>query len=211
MPTKIIIVISALFSLPAAAQNTEVQDLAKQWTALRDATLSAANAMPPNKYDFRPSDSGVSFAERLLKMCETVDAHFAAVSHQKSPFTMPEALDAATVKKIVGDSFDFGAKTIAAVSPEDLDHGRAEVLAAFAGAAVGLGEVEAYIKAKDMVTAEEADRRKFLFYGFLAAWLLVCLYVVAISLRERRLRGELDRVKRLIENREPGKPEEVRL
>src|SRR5260370_9964689 len=112
MPTKIIIVISALFSLPAAAQNTEVQDLAKQWTALRDATLSAANAMPPNKYDFRPSDSGVSFAERLLKMCETVDAHFAAVSHQKSPLTMPESLDAPPVKTIPAESFDFCARPL---------------------------------------------------------------------------------------------------
>ena len=43
----------------------------------------------------------------------------------------------------------------------------------------------------------------FLFYGFLAAWLIVILYVISIATRERKLRQELDRVKRLIEEREP--------
>lgn len=42
----------------------------------------------------------------------------------------------------------------------------------------------------------------FLFYGFLAAWLIVIIYVVSIAARERRLRKELDRVKRLVEDRE---------
>lgn len=42
----------------------------------------------------------------------------------------------------------------------------------------------------------------FLFYGFLAAWLIVIVYVVSIAARERKLRKELDRVKRLVEDRE---------
>ncbi len=43
---------------------------------------------------------------------------------------------------------------------------------------------------------------EFLFYGFLAAWLIVVLYVASIAARERKLRRELDRVKRLVEQRE---------
>ena len=42
----------------------------------------------------------------------------------------------------------------------------------------------------------------FMFYGFLAAWLVVILYVISIALRERRLRAELDRVKRMVDDRE---------
>jgi len=42
----------------------------------------------------------------------------------------------------------------------------------------------------------------YLFYGFLAAWLIVLAYVVSIATRERRLRSELDRVRRMIEERE---------
>jgi CcmD family protein len=42
----------------------------------------------------------------------------------------------------------------------------------------------------------------FMFYGFLAAWMVVIVYVISIALRERRLRQELDRVKRMLEERE---------
>lgn len=48
------------------------------------------------------------------------------------------------------------------------------------------------------------DTRNFtyMFYGFLAAWLIVIVYIISIAMRERKLRQELDRVKRLVEDRE---------
>jgi hypothetical protein len=213
MKRRFVIAVGMLIALTftAAGQNTEVQDLAKQWASLRDATLSVAKAMPDDKYSFRPGANDPSFAELLVKMADNIDAQFAEITGQKSPFARPETLGAETVQKLVSESFDYGAKTIGELKEAGLDRLRAKVLRALADAAAYRGQAETYLKAKDMVTAEEADRRKFLFYGFLAAWLLVCLYVVAISLRERRLRGELDRVKRLIENREPGKSENVSL
>jgi len=42
----------------------------------------------------------------------------------------------------------------------------------------------------------------YMFYGFTVAWLVVILYVISIALRERKLRAELDRVKRMVEDRE---------
>lgn len=42
----------------------------------------------------------------------------------------------------------------------------------------------------------------FMFYGFLAAWMVVIIYVIWIALRERKLRDELERVKRMVEERE---------
>ena len=42
----------------------------------------------------------------------------------------------------------------------------------------------------------------YMFYGFLASWLVVIIYVISIALRERKLRQELDRVKRMLEERE---------
>ena len=42
----------------------------------------------------------------------------------------------------------------------------------------------------------------FMFYGFLAAWLVVIIYVISIAMRERKLRAELDRVKRMVDDRE---------
>jgi outer membrane murein-binding lipoprotein Lpp len=213
MKNKLTLATAALFALtlPAGAQNETVQDLAKQWSNLRDATLKLAGEMPDDRYDFRPVNGGVSFAEQLVTMARSVDAHFAGIAGGRSPFEMPNSLGADTVRKLAADAFDYGAKTIDGLKESDLDRARPQVLAAIAEASQARRQADSYLNARHMVTAEEADRRKFLFYGFLAAWLLLCLYVVAVSLRERRLRGELDRVKRLVEDREHDKPEQIRL
>jgi CcmD family protein len=44
-----------------------------------------------------------------------------------------------------------------------------------------------------------------MFYGFAAAWLILALYVLSLVARERRLRRELDSVKRMVEDREAKK------
>ncbi len=54
----------------------------------------------------------------------------------------------------------------------------------------------------------EVRNFEFMFYGFLAAWLIVMLYVVSIAARERKLRREIDRVKRLLEQREEERAQE---
>jgi CcmD family protein len=38
----------------------------------------------------------------------------------------------------------------------------------------------------------------FMFYGFLAAWLIVTVYVVSLAIREGRLKRELERVRRMV-------------
>ena len=44
------------------------------------------------------------------------------------------------------------------------------------------------------------DARNFtyMFYGFLAAWLIVLLYVISLARRNSRLKRELDDVKNLV-------------
>jgi CcmD family protein len=39
----------------------------------------------------------------------------------------------------------------------------------------------------------------YMFYGFLAAWLIVVVYVVFLAMREGKLKRELDRVRRMVE------------
>ena len=39
----------------------------------------------------------------------------------------------------------------------------------------------------------------YMFYGFLAAWLVIILYVASLALRERKLRRELERVRKMVE------------
>src|ERR1700680_3186192 len=38
----------------------------------------------------------------------------------------------------------------------------------------------------------------FMFYGFTVAWLVIVIYVISIALREKKLREELERVKRMV-------------
>jgi CcmD family protein len=42
----------------------------------------------------------------------------------------------------------------------------------------------------------------FMFLGFSVAWLIVIVYVISIALREKKLRAELDRVKKMVEEGE---------
>ena len=44
---------------------------------------------------------------------------------------------------------------------------------------------------------------QYMMYGLMAAWLIVMIYVVLLALRERKLKRELDRVRRMVE--ESGK------
>ncbi|MGH9620600.1 MAG: CcmD family protein [Bryobacteraceae bacterium] len=44
---------------------------------------------------------------------------------------------------------------------------------------------------------DEARDLTFLFYGFLAAWVIVLLYVISLARRGARLKKELEQVKRL--------------
>ena len=48
------------------------------------------------------------------------------------------------------------------------------------------------------------DTRNFtyMFYGFLAAWAILCAYVVSLAARDRRLRRELDRLRSVIEEKD---------
>ena len=48
------------------------------------------------------------------------------------------------------------------------------------------------------------DQRNFLFmaWGLATAWAIIAVYVITIALRESRLKKELDRVQRMIEDRE---------
>src|SRR5689334_10303322 len=54
----------------------------------------------------------------------------------------------------------------------------------------------------------DARNFTFMFYGFTVAWLVIMIYVISIAVRERRLRQELDRVKRMIEQAEPGRSQD---
>jgi CcmD family protein len=42
----------------------------------------------------------------------------------------------------------------------------------------------------------------FLFYGFAAAWAIIAVYVLTMVSRERRIRGQIDSLRRMLEDKE---------
>ncbi len=46
------------------------------------------------------------------------------------------------------------------------------------------------------------DERNFayMFYGFSAAWTLVVVYIITLVLRERRIRSEMESLRRMVES-----------
>lgn len=50
----------------------------------------------------------------------------------------------------------------------------------------------------------DARNFTFMFYGFVAAWLIVLLYVVSLARRGMRLKKELEDVKQLIASTQTG-------
>jgi CcmD family protein len=55
----------------------------------------------------------------------------------------------------------------------------------------------------------DARNFTFMFYGFLAAWLIVLLYVVSLARRGARLKKELEDVKQLISANPAGQAQHV--
>ena len=53
----------------------------------------------------------------------------------------------------------------------------------------------------------DARNSTYLFYGFLAAWLIVMFYVIYLARRGARLKKDLDDVKRLLEESQSGRRE----
>jgi CcmD family protein len=45
----------------------------------------------------------------------------------------------------------------------------------------------------------EARNFTYMFYGFAAAFLILVVYVVSLALRDRKLKSEIDRVRRMVE------------
>jgi CcmD family protein len=48
----------------------------------------------------------------------------------------------------------------------------------------------------------DARNFQYMFYGFAVAWLIISIYVISLASRERKLRSELDRVKKMVEQGE---------
>ena len=94
-------------SAPASA--TLAGDLLKDWEAQKDTMMKLGDAMPPEKFSYKPTPELRTYAEQLMHVATSN----VGLMRLLDPNTTAPTLDAkasakAEVLKALGDSFDFG-------------------------------------------------------------------------------------------------------
>lgn len=119
-------------SLPALAQSTVKDALAKHWKTSGEFTIAVANTMPADGYTFRPNPEEMSYGQLMahiaavnLNACSNASGLAKPALSPKiaewSKDTQKVDVDKDTAVAFLRDSFDFCDKAVAAMTPERLD------------------------------------------------------------------------------------------
>ena len=94
----------------AAAQTVSVQDNAlKDWTSQRDTLVKIANAMPEDKFGFRPTPAQRTWGEQILHIAQANVIQMGRLGGRAAaPDVNMKATSRAEILKALSDSFDFG-------------------------------------------------------------------------------------------------------
>ena len=107
-----VIVVAA--AAPAFAQATIHGDLTKDWAGQKALLVSLANAMPEDKYGFKPTPAQRSFGEHVMHIAEVNMMLTKAIGGKTpEPAVNLKATTKADMIKAMSDAFDYGAKVIA--------------------------------------------------------------------------------------------------
>ena len=120
-------------AIPAMAQDSVKDSLAKHWKTSGEFTIAVAEAMPAEDYNFRPNPDEMSFGQLMAHIGAANEGACAAASglpHPDFPAKIGEWAKAKAPKPEVSkddavaflkESFDFCNKAVAAMTPERLD------------------------------------------------------------------------------------------
>jgi uncharacterized damage-inducible protein DinB len=106
-------VIIAGAARPAFAQATIHGDLTKDWAGQKTLLVALANALPEDKYGFKPTPAQRTFGEHVLHIAQiNVMLTKALGGKTPEPAINMKATTKADMIKAMSDSFDYGAKVI---------------------------------------------------------------------------------------------------
>jgi uncharacterized damage-inducible protein DinB len=119
-------------SLPAFAQTTVKDALAKHWKTSGEFTIAVAKAMPADSYNFRPNPEEMSFGQLMAHIAGVNLNACANASGMTKPALPPKIaewakdnkkveIDRDTALQFLGDSFDFCDKAVASMTAERMD------------------------------------------------------------------------------------------
>jgi hypothetical protein len=118
-------------AIPAIAQTTVKDSLAKHWKVTGDFTLAVAKLMPAEDYGFRPVPEELSFSQVMIQVAGaniSACANASGMPRPAIPAKISQAVreektevDKGSVIQFLTDSFDFCNQAVASMTPEKLD------------------------------------------------------------------------------------------
>src|SRR5579859_1575542 len=130
MKTNLLLILA--LALPALAQTTVRDALAKHWKTSGEFTIAVANAMPADGYTFRPNPEEMSFGQLMAHIAGVNLNACANASGMTKPALPPKIaewakdtkkveVDKETAVQFLHDSFDFCNQAVASMTPERMD------------------------------------------------------------------------------------------
>ncbi|WP_298517213.1 DinB family protein [uncultured Kordia sp.] len=127
---KYILLLTLFASFIAKAQDTPITAFLEKWENSKNYLVEMAEAMPEDKYSFKPTERQKTFQEQLLHIKQNMDwlssTYFS--KEEKDAKKVSYTTKAAVIKAIT-EAFDNTAAIIKKASPEELK----EVVKFFAG------------------------------------------------------------------------------
>jgi uncharacterized damage-inducible protein DinB len=123
----------AFAQAPAAAAPSLQGDMLKDWTSLKETMAKLADAVPADKYSFKPTPAQQTFGERVVHVA-TINNRFLGFLGGKAAAPTVDAKAAAMSKeaalKAMSDSFDYGIALLKEQTDQTMTQ---SVMAAFMG------------------------------------------------------------------------------
>jgi uncharacterized damage-inducible protein DinB len=148
---------AVMFLYPATLPAQPANEYAKHFAALTQLTIAVANAMPAEKYGFRPHPESMTFGE-LMTHIATTNYQFCAGLKDTTPPKLPQPTEKDAVVPLLTDSFAYCSAIIDHLSAEQLSAlhdspdgrmpGREVLLAMYVHVAHHRGQAEIYLRDK---------------------------------------------------------------
>ena len=156
-----VVVISALAIMPSAAlaaadaKTAPAGEYQKHMAALGQLSVAVAEAMPAEKYGFRPHPESMTFGE-LMSHIATTNYQFCAGLKDSDPPAPPSPAERDGITKFLADSFRYCTETVNNLSEQQLSAihnspdgrlpGREVLLAMYIHVAHHRGQAEIYLR-----------------------------------------------------------------
>jgi len=104
---------AAVQEAPAAVDADALAgDLLKDWEALEDTMMQLGDAMPAEKFGYKPTDELRSFGEQLMHISMSSVGMIARLDAAATAPELGEPVEKADVLAAMGKAFDFGSEVL---------------------------------------------------------------------------------------------------